>query len=46
VPSIYFGGNPENFYSAVGWGTTAFAGSLVLYWVIAVSIILLKRPQP
>jgi hypothetical protein len=45
VPSIYFGKDPTAFYSAIGWGNTALVGSLVIYWIIGVSIVMLKRPK-
>ena len=43
VPSIYFGKDPTAFYSAIGWGNTALVGSLVVYWIMAVSVGLLWR---
>ena len=43
VPSIYFGKDPSQFYSAVGWGNSALTASLILYWILAVSIALLKQ---
>lgn len=45
VPSIYFGSDADQFYSAVGFGTTAVAGSFLIYWIIAVSIVLVRTPQ-
>ena len=42
VPSIYFGKDPAQFYSAVGWGNTAFAAIFILYWILAVSIRMLR----
>lgn len=42
VPSMFFGSNAAAFYSAVGWGATAVAGSLVSYWIVAVSIVLVR----
>jgi hypothetical protein len=45
VPSIYFGKDPTAFYSAIGWGNTALVGSLIIYWIIAVAIALLRRPN-
>jgi len=32
------------FYSAVGWGTTATAPVLVVWWIIIASIIMLRTP--
>jgi hypothetical protein len=43
VPSIYFGADPAQFYSAVGWGTTALVGSLFTYWVLAVGIVMIAK---
>jgi len=43
VPSVYFGKDPTAFYSAIGWGNTAAVGSLIVYWIIAVAIVLLKQ---
>ena len=45
VPSVYFGKDPTAFYSAIGWGNTAVVGSLIAYWIIAVAIVLLRRPR-
>jgi hypothetical protein len=44
VPSIYFGKDPTEFYSAIGWGNTAFVGSLIVYWIIAAAVVLFRRP--
>jgi len=43
VPSIYFGKDAAQFYSAVGWGNSAFAASFFGYWILAVGITLLRR---
>ncbi|GAB2993939.1 hypothetical protein LWP59_32360 [Amycolatopsis acidiphila] len=45
VPSVYFGGEASHFYSAVGWGATAFAASFQFYWVIAAAIAFLHKPK-
>jgi hypothetical protein len=45
VPSLYFGADAADFYSAVGWGATAFAASFQLYWIVAVSISLLRTSE-
>ncbi|WP_323180859.1 hypothetical protein [Streptomyces sp. NBC_01142] len=42
VPSLYFGTDPADFYSAIGWGTTAVVASLLMYWILALSIHLLR----
>jgi hypothetical protein len=38
VPSLYFGIDVTEFYSAIGWGNSAFVASFLAYWVLAVSI--------
>jgi hypothetical protein len=43
LPSLYFGTDPTQFYSAHGWGNSAFAGSFLMYWILAASIVLLRR---
>jgi hypothetical protein len=30
------------FYSAHGWGNSALAGSLIIWWMLAVSVVLLR----
>lgn len=46
VPSLYFGNDTGQFFSANGWGTTATIASLYAYWVLAVGIALLRRQKP
>lgn len=43
IPSAFFGTNAGDFYSAVGWGNSALAASLFTYWILAISILLLKN---
>lgn len=43
VPSIFFGKDPTQFYSALGWGNSAFAASFFGFWIMAVGIILLRQ---
>jgi hypothetical protein len=43
IPSIYFGKDPSRFYSAIGWGNSALTASLILYWILAVSVVLLRQ---
>jgi len=43
IPSLFFGTNAGDFYSAIGWGNSALAASLFTYWVLAVSIVLLRH---
>lgn len=45
VPSLFFGTDPAVFHSAVGWGTTATVAALQMYWVLAVSVPLLRRTR-
>lgn len=44
VPSLYFGSDVTRFYSAIGWGNSAFVASFLGYWVFAVGIVLWRRP--
>ncbi|MFJ6085307.1 hypothetical protein ACIQI8_28260 [Streptomyces sp. NPDC092369] len=49
VPSLFFGNNPENFYAANGWGTTALMGAVLSYWLLALGISTYRsaaRPAP
>jgi hypothetical protein len=45
LPSLYFGTDAATFYSALGWGVSALVTSLIGYWVLAVGIVLLRRPD-
>ena len=42
VPSLYFGPDAAQFYSAVGWGNSALTASLLVYWVTAIGIAVLR----
>ena len=42
VPSLYFGSDAATFYSAVGWGTTASAPTLVILWILTVSLVMVR----
>jgi hypothetical protein len=42
VPSMFFGTNTGAFYSAIGWGNSALAASLFTWWILIISILLLK----
>ena len=44
LPTMFFGSNAAQFYSAVGWGTTATIPALVVCWILVASIILVKDP--
>jgi hypothetical protein len=43
VPSLYFGKDATEFYSALGWGNSAFTASFLGLWITIVGIILLSR---
>jgi hypothetical protein len=43
IPSMFFGTNANRFYSAIGWGNSAVAASAFVWWVLAVSVVLLIR---
>jgi hypothetical protein len=45
IPSMFFGPDAAQFYSAVGWGTTATIPVLVVCWILAASIILIRTPE-
>ncbi|WP_222844234.1 hypothetical protein [Aldersonia kunmingensis] len=45
VPSMFFGSDAADFYSAEGWGTTALVGSLFLVWILATGVALLRAYQ-
>jgi len=42
VPSLFFGMNPENFYAANGWGSTASLGMVNMLWIGAIGVALLR----
>ncbi|UGT61826.1 hypothetical protein [Nocardia asteroides] len=44
VPSMYFGNDPVDFYAANGWGTTATLGGLMMLWLLAISVSMLRVP--
>lgn len=43
VPSMFFGINAGDFYSAIGWGNSALAASTVTWWILIAGIILLRN---
>jgi hypothetical protein len=45
VPSLYFGKDATQFYSAIGWGNTAFCASFLVYWMLAVGIVWMRRAR-
>lgn len=44
LPSMFFGKDPARFYSAIGWGNSAFCASFLGWWILAVGLALLRRP--
>ena len=42
IPAMFFGTDVTRFYSAHGWGNSALTGSLIVWWMLAVSIALLR----
>jgi hypothetical protein len=47
VPSLFFGVDVTRFYSAHGWGNSAFVGGFLGYWTLAVGIAsMTQRPLP
>ena len=45
IPALFFGTDVTHFYSAHGWGNSALAGSLIIWWVFAVSAALLRSTR-
>jgi hypothetical protein len=45
IPSLFFGNKPAFFYSANGWGTTASMGALLSYWLLALSVVILRSAR-
>jgi hypothetical protein len=45
IPALFFGTDVTHFYSAHGWGNSALAGSLIIWWMLAVSIALLRSKR-
>jgi hypothetical protein len=43
IPSMFFGTKTSDFYSAIGWGNSAVAASAFIWWVLIISIILIKN---
>jgi len=42
IPAMFFGTDVTRFYSAHGWGNSALTGSLIIWWMFAASIALLR----
>jgi hypothetical protein len=45
LPAMFFGSGAAQFYSAVGWGTTATIPALVVCWILVASVILVRTPD-
>lgn len=45
LPTMFFGSDAAQFYSAVGWRTTATIPALVVCWILVASIILIRTPR-
>ena len=45
VPSMFFGTNAGDFYSAIGWGNSAFSAGLYTLWILLMSIVLIKNKR-
>jgi hypothetical protein len=45
IPALFFGTNVTHFYSAHGWGNSALTGSLIIWWIFAVSVALLRSTR-
>jgi hypothetical protein len=43
IPSMFFGTKTSAFYSAIGWGNSAFAASIFEIWILIISILLLNN---
>ena len=46
IPSLFFGMDPEDFYAANGWGSTASIGMVNMLWVGAIGVALLRGGSP
>lgn len=42
---MFFGNKPAFFYSANGWGSTATVGALLSYWLLMMSIVILRSTR-
>jgi hypothetical protein len=45
IPSMFFGNKPAFFYAANGWGTTASMGAILSYWLLALSVSILRSTR-
>jgi hypothetical protein len=42
---MFFGNKPAFFYAANGWGTTASVGAILSYWLLALSVSILRSDR-
>jgi hypothetical protein len=42
IPSVFYGMDPENFYAANGWGSTASIGALFMLWTGTLGLTILR----
>ncbi|MCL2067879.1 MAG: hypothetical protein FWG99_10485 [Treponema sp.] len=45
IPSMFFGTNAGDFYSAIGWGNSAFSAGLYTIWILLISMVLIKNKK-
>jgi hypothetical protein len=45
IPSLFFGNKPAFFYAANGWGTTASMGAILSYWLLAMSVSVIRSAR-
>jgi hypothetical protein len=45
IPSLFFGNKPAFFYAANGWGTTASMGAILSYWLLAMSVSIIRSSR-
>lgn len=43
LPSMFHGTDPTRFYSTIGWGNSAFCGSLFTWWIVAAGVVVWRR---
>lgn len=42
IPSLFGGMNPDHFYAANGWGSTASIGMVNMLWIAAIGVAMLR----
>jgi hypothetical protein len=43
IPSMYFGNDPQGFYTASGWGPAVAATFPFLLWILVASIVMVRK---